>query len=38
MSTPQETIRRFVTSDGLTLFHLDEVWRDTIVAGLIDVS
>ncbi|WP_377806535.1 hypothetical protein [Azospirillum sp. A29] len=38
MSTPQETVRRFVTSDGFTYFHLDNVWRDSILSGLVDVS
>ncbi|MBB3267731.1 hypothetical protein FHW79_005396 [Azospirillum sp. OGB3] len=38
MCTPQEAVRRFVTSDGFTCFHLDGVWRDSIMARLVDTS
>ncbi|MCW2240743.1 hypothetical protein [Azospirillum canadense] len=32
------TIPRFTTPDGWPLFHLDGVWRDSLAAGLCDLT
>jgi len=38
MDTPRETVRRFITSDGYTFFHLDGVWRDSLAHSLADMA